>query len=77
MIILDTDHFTVVRYADDSRYPLLRQRLVDSQDEEIATTVVTVEDVRETLRIPPRSGIESRELDLAPPDMEHKQSWRS
>ncbi len=44
MIILDTDHFTIVQYADDSRYPILRQRLVDSPDQWIATTVVTAEE---------------------------------
>jgi tRNA(fMet)-specific endonuclease VapC len=44
MIILDTDHFTVLRYADDSRYPMLTQRLLASRDERIGTTVVTVEE---------------------------------
>jgi tRNA(fMet)-specific endonuclease VapC len=44
MIILDTDHFTVLRYADDSRYPILTQRLLASEDQRIVTTVVTVEE---------------------------------
>ncbi len=29
MIILDTDHFTVLRYADDAGYPILTQRLLE------------------------------------------------
>jgi tRNA(fMet)-specific endonuclease VapC len=44
MIILDTDHFTVLRYADDSRYPILTQRLLASEDRQVVTTVVTVEE---------------------------------
>ncbi len=44
MIILDTDHFTVLRYADDSRYPILTQKLLASDDQRIVTTVVTVEE---------------------------------
>jgi len=44
MIILDTDHFTVLRYSDDSRYPFLTKRLLASEDERIVTTVVTVEE---------------------------------
>jgi tRNA(fMet)-specific endonuclease VapC len=44
MIILDTDHFTVLRYSDDSRYPILTQRLLASKDQRIVTTVVTVEE---------------------------------
>jgi tRNA(fMet)-specific endonuclease VapC len=44
MIILDTDHFTVLRYSDDSRYSILTQRLLASKDQQIVTTVVTVEE---------------------------------
>jgi tRNA(fMet)-specific endonuclease VapC len=44
MIILDTDHFTVLRYADDSRYPILTNRLLASEDQRIVTTVITVEE---------------------------------
>jgi tRNA(fMet)-specific endonuclease VapC len=44
MIILDTDHFTILRYSEDSRYRLLTQRLLTSEDEHIVTTVVTVEE---------------------------------
>ena len=44
MIILDTDHFTVLRYSDDTRYPILTKRLFASVDQHIVTTVVTVEE---------------------------------
>lgn len=44
MIILDTDHFTVLRYSDDSRYAILTQRLLASEDQRIVTTVITVEE---------------------------------
>ena len=44
MIILDTDHLTVLRYEDDSRYSTLTSRLDASLDQHIVTTVVTVEE---------------------------------
>jgi tRNA(fMet)-specific endonuclease VapC len=44
MIILDTDHFTILHYADDPRYPILTERLLAAQDERVVTTVVTVEE---------------------------------
>jgi hypothetical protein len=57
MIILDTDHFTVLRFADDSRYPILTQRLLASEDQRIVTTVVTVEEqMRGWLKVNYRIG---------------------
>jgi tRNA(fMet)-specific endonuclease VapC len=44
MIILDTDHFTILGITDDPRYSLLTERLLAAQDERIVTTVVTVEE---------------------------------
>ena len=44
MIILDTDHLTVLRYEDDSHYSRLTSRLDASPDQHIVTTVVTMEE---------------------------------
>lgn len=44
MIILDTDHLTVLRYRDDSHYMPLKSRIDRSVDQQIVTTAVTVEE---------------------------------
>ena len=44
MIVLDTDHVTVLRYEDDSRYPILVERLADADDPQLVVSVVTVEE---------------------------------
>ena len=42
MIILDTDHLTVLKYAKDSRFMKLAQRMADSVDQDFATTAITL-----------------------------------
>jgi tRNA(fMet)-specific endonuclease VapC len=44
LIILDTDHLTVLRYEDDSHYSRLTSQLDASPDQHIVTTVVTMEE---------------------------------
>ena len=44
MIILDTDHLTVLKYAKDSRFMKLAQRMADSVDQDFATTAITLEE---------------------------------
>jgi tRNA(fMet)-specific endonuclease VapC len=44
MILLDTDHLTVLRYRDDPRCATLTARLQASADQRLATTVVSVEE---------------------------------
>lgn len=44
MIILDTDHLTVLKYARDSRFMTLAQRMADSVDQDFATTAITLEE---------------------------------
>jgi tRNA(fMet)-specific endonuclease VapC len=44
MIILDTDHLTVLKYASDSRFARLAGRMADSADQDFATTAVTLEE---------------------------------
>ena len=44
MILLDTDHLTVLRYDEHSQHTRLRSRLTDSLDQSFATTIVTVEE---------------------------------
>ena len=44
MIVLDTDHVTVLRYEEDSRYPILTERLKQSDDERLVVSVITVEE---------------------------------
>lgn len=44
MIILDTDHLTVLKYAKDARFSRLAQRMADSADQDFATTAITLEE---------------------------------
>ncbi len=44
MILLDTDHVTILRYADSPRCLALQERLQVAQDEVIGTTAVTLEE---------------------------------
>ena len=44
MILLDTDHFSVLRYHDDPRCADLTSRLLTCGDPRVATTVVTLEE---------------------------------
>ncbi|HQX50901.1 MAG TPA: hypothetical protein PLY87_05085 [Planctomycetaceae bacterium] len=44
MIILDTDHLTVLKYARDIRFMKLAQRMADSVDQDFATTAITLEE---------------------------------
>jgi tRNA(fMet)-specific endonuclease VapC len=44
MILLDTDHVTVLQYTEDPRCVDLKARLNASSDERHATTVITVEE---------------------------------
>ncbi len=44
MIILDTDHLTVLKYARDCRFMNLAQRMADSVDQDFATTTITLEE---------------------------------
>lgn len=44
MIILDTDHLTVLKYARDSRFMKLAERIADSVDQDFATTAFTLEE---------------------------------
>jgi hypothetical protein len=44
VIILDTDHLTVLKYARDSRFMKLAQRMADSIDQDFATTAITLEE---------------------------------
>lgn len=44
MIILDTDHLTVLKYARDDRFSRLAQRMADSVDQDFATTAITLEE---------------------------------
>jgi tRNA(fMet)-specific endonuclease VapC len=44
MIILDTDHFTVLRYPEHSQYGLLSTNMRKSPDPNFATTAVSVEE---------------------------------
>ena len=44
MILLDTDHLTVLRYADHRSYVTLIARLDAAGDSEIATSIVSVEE---------------------------------
>ena len=46
MILLDTDHLSVLRYKQDPRCRVLRKRLDDASDQFRATTVTTVEEQR-------------------------------
>lgn len=44
MILLDTDHLTILSYADSPRSDALNARLEKSPDPEIATTILSVEE---------------------------------
>jgi tRNA(fMet)-specific endonuclease VapC len=44
VILLDTDHLTVLRYADDPRCHVLTKKLTVNSDRRVATTVVTLEE---------------------------------
>ena len=44
MILLDTDHLTVLKYPEDPRRARLEARLSTSSDQDIATTIVNAEE---------------------------------
>jgi tRNA(fMet)-specific endonuclease VapC len=44
MIILDTDHLTVLKYSRDGRFLKLAQRMADYVDQDFATTAITLEE---------------------------------
>ena len=44
MILLDTDHLTILRYPENPRYAALTARMYESMDEDFTTTVVNVEE---------------------------------
>ncbi|MCE9529831.1 MAG: type II toxin-antitoxin system VapC family toxin [Planctomycetes bacterium] len=44
MILLDTDHLTVLKYLDSDRCRALSARLAEAKDDRIGTTIVNVEE---------------------------------
>jgi tRNA(fMet)-specific endonuclease VapC len=44
MILLDTDHLTALKYPDHERYATLTSRLEVSPDQDIGTTVISLEE---------------------------------
>lgn len=44
MIILDTDHLSTLKYANNDQFTRLAQRMADSQDQDFATTAITLEE---------------------------------
>ncbi|MFM7836217.1 MAG: type II toxin-antitoxin system VapC family toxin [Planctomycetaceae bacterium] len=44
MIIPDTDHLSVLKYARDARFSRLAQRMADSVDQDFVTTAITLEE---------------------------------
>ena len=44
MILLDTDHVNVLKYPEHPRFASLTTQLNTSDDQDIATTVITVEE---------------------------------
>lgn len=44
MILLDTDHFTIMKYTSNPRCQALTARLRASPDPQIGTTIITVEE---------------------------------
>lgn len=44
MILLDTDHMTVLFFRDDTQYESLSERLLTSDDSDIGTTVISLEE---------------------------------
>ena len=47
MILLDTDHLTLLKYPDNPRYPALTARMQASPDQDIGTTMAIKEDSEE------------------------------
>lgn len=44
MILLDTDHLSILRYLDHPRCAALRTRLQSSPDPQVATTIISAEE---------------------------------
>ena len=44
MIVLDTDHVSILQHADSEVAAALRERLLDSSDSDITTTAITLEE---------------------------------
>lgn len=44
MILLDTDHLTLLKYPDNPRYAALTARMESSADPDIGTTIVSAEE---------------------------------
>jgi tRNA(fMet)-specific endonuclease VapC len=44
MIVLDTDHLSEYQYGGSTRAIRLRDRMMDSRDQEFATTIITCEE---------------------------------
>jgi tRNA(fMet)-specific endonuclease VapC len=44
MILLDTDHLTILKYAESDRCKALQARFAASDDKQVATTVITAEE---------------------------------
>jgi tRNA(fMet)-specific endonuclease VapC len=44
VILLDTDHLTMLKYPENPRYAALTQRLEASPDQEIGTTIISIEE---------------------------------
>lgn len=44
MILLDSDHVTVLRYPENEKYVVLRDRMESTLGEAFATTVITLEE---------------------------------
>jgi tRNA(fMet)-specific endonuclease VapC len=44
VIVLDTDHLTVISYPADSRYRMLRARLPADGSEQVVTSVISLEE---------------------------------
>ena len=63
MIILDTDHLTVLKYARDSRFMKLAERMADSVDQDFATTAIALEEQFEGLAGGDQPVIRPRETD--------------
>ncbi|HMF16596.1 MAG TPA: hypothetical protein VKE98_05280 [Gemmataceae bacterium] len=44
MILLDTDHLTILKYPANPRCQALLQRMKASPDQQIGTTIISVEE---------------------------------
>lgn len=44
MILLDTDHLTLLKYPDNPRYAILEARMAASVDQDIGTTIISAEE---------------------------------